>query len=97
MEQEQQRKAEEEKVAAANEALRTAYVRVFSGAGHKYDVDLVLDDLGRFCRAHRSTGHSNPHVAARLDGRREVWLRIQNFVNLDMPALQRAFFQEKQQ
>ena len=44
--------------------------------------DIVLDDLAKFCRAHESTGHSDPAVAARLDGRREVWLRIQQHLRL---------------
>lgn len=43
---------------------------------------IVLSDLARFCRAHSSTGHADPHIAARLDGRREVWLRIQNHLRL---------------
>jgi hypothetical protein len=42
----------------------------------------VLKDLARFCRAHESTAHPDPHVAARLDGRREVWLRIAQHLNL---------------
>ncbi len=44
--------------------------------------DEVLADLAHFCRANRSTGHPDPHVAARLDGRREVWLRIAHHLNL---------------
>jgi hypothetical protein len=51
------------------------------------DSDIVLADLARFCRAHDSTGHENPHVAARLDGRREVWLRIQYHLNLSTEEL----------
>lgn len=42
----------------------------------------VLADLARFCRAHESTAHADPHVAARLDGRREVFLRIQQHLRL---------------
>jgi hypothetical protein len=43
---------------------------------------LVLRDLAKFCRAHRSTYHSDPRMQAVLEGRREVWLRIQEFLNL---------------
>jgi hypothetical protein len=42
----------------------------------------VLTDLARFCRADSSTFSPDPHVAARLDGRREVWLRIAQHLNL---------------
>lgn len=51
------------------------------------DARAVLVDLARFCRAHASTAHPDPHVAARLDGRREVWLRIQQHLNLDNDTL----------
>jgi hypothetical protein len=42
----------------------------------------VMRDLAKFCRAHDSTFHLEPNVAARLDGRREVWLRIAQHLNL---------------
>jgi hypothetical protein len=42
----------------------------------------VLADLAKFCRAHKSTGNPDPYVAARLDGRREVFLRISSHLNL---------------
>lgn len=58
---------------------RAAYQRVFN---RNVDTEIVLADLARFCRAHESTGHENDHVAARLDGRREVWLRIQHHLQL---------------
>lgn len=44
--------------------------------------DEVLQDLARFCRANESTFHRDPRVEGRLDGRREVWLRIQRNLNL---------------
>ena len=49
--------------------------------------DEVLKDLARFCRAHESTFHSESHVAARLDGRREVWLRIAQHLELSPDQL----------
>lgn len=67
--------------AAAQEWLfvrQTAYLKVFSGPY----ADTVLADLARFCRANSSTFHPDSHVAARLDGRREVWLRIQQHLQL---------------
>lgn len=47
----------------------------------------TLADLAAFCRANQSTFHPNPHVAARLDGRREVWLRIQDHLRLSPEQL----------
>lgn len=37
----------------------------------------VLADLARFCRAHATTFHDDARKHAVLEGRREVWLRIQ--------------------
>lgn len=42
----------------------------------------VLLDLAKFCRAHKSTYHQDARVHAVLEGRREVWLHIQNYLNL---------------
>ena len=43
---------------------------------------IVLADLARFCRASDTCFHANPRVHAALEGRREVWLRIQNHLRL---------------
>lgn len=53
--------------------------------------DVVLRDLAKFCRAHQSTGHKDPYVAARLDGRREVFIRIQQHMNLSDEELWKLF------
>lgn len=42
----------------------------------------VLMDLAKFCRAYQSTFHPDPRVHAVLEGRREVWLRIQEHLQL---------------
>lgn len=42
----------------------------------------ILEDLAKFCRANESTFHEDPRVHAVLEGRREVWLRIRQ--HLDM-------------
>lgn len=65
--------------AVTNKAL--AYRRTFNL--DSLDAQAVLEDLARFCRAHASTAHADPHMAARLDGRREVWLHIQRQLRLD--------------
>lgn len=47
----------------------------------------VLKDLQTFCRAMTTTFHPDARVAAALDGRREVWLRIQEHLNLGSEQL----------
>lgn len=44
--------------------------------------DKVLKDLARFCRAHNTTFHPDPRMHAILEGRREVFLRIERFLKL---------------
>lgn len=45
---------------------------------------IVLADLREFCRADQPTNFStNAMVMARREGRREVWERIVNYLNLD--------------
>ncbi|HVH50493.1 MAG TPA: hypothetical protein VM781_02410 [Candidatus Bathyarchaeia archaeon] len=51
----------------------------------------VLMDLAHFCRANESTFHPNNLIAARLDGRREVWLRIQQHLNLSPEQLMQLY------
>ena len=60
--------------------LKTAYQITFSGEGGV----AVLADLGRFCRAEEPCWSEDQRHHARLEGRREVWLRIQN--ELKMPV-----------
>lgn len=47
----------------------------------------VLKDLANFCRAHDSTFHQDPRVHAVLEGRREVWLKIERMLNLSPDEL----------
>lgn len=56
----------------------------------------VLADLAKFCRAHETTFHPDPNVAHRLDGRREVWLRIQQHLNLSQEDLWHLYNGKKQ-
>lgn len=62
---------------------RAAYVRTFNSPG----AQPVLEDLARFCRAAESTFDPDPRVAAVLEGRREVWLRIQQHLRLSPDEL----------
>lgn len=68
-----------DEAAAENEALIRGYQLAFgSPAGQA-----VLIDLASFCRAAETCvvpgDHDRTYV---LEGRREVWLRIQQFINL---------------
>jgi hypothetical protein len=63
--------------------------RVLMRRRHAYNVTFraplaqeVLRDLARFCRAHESTFNTDARAHAMAEGRREVWLRIQNHLNL---------------
>lgn len=42
----------------------------------------VLEDLAKFCRANASTFHPDDRMHAVLEGRREVFLRIQQHLKL---------------
>lgn len=64
-----------------------AYQSVFDSEFGK----IVLADLARFCRADESTFHPDARVAGNLDGRREVWLRIQQHLQLDSEALYKIY------
>lgn len=47
----------------------------------------VLKDLAKFCRANTSTFNPDPRIAAMLDGRREVFLRITQHLHLSVEQL----------
>lgn len=68
-------------VEKAKEFLLTrkqAYVHTFEGEhGEK-----VLKDLAKFCRASETTHNTDPRLTDILNGRREVFLRISEHLNL---------------
>lgn len=47
----------------------------------------VLRDLAKFCRANESCFHKDARLHAVLEGRREVWLRIAQHLNLTTEQL----------
>lgn len=60
-------------------ARRAAYAKTFNSPSGQD----VLADLRRFCRATTPTADvNNPNVTYLLEGRREVWLRIQSLLQL---------------
>ena len=63
--------------------LKTAYQITYSGEGGQ----AVLMDLSRFCRADEPCWSEDARHHARLEGRREVWLRIQNQLKLPVEEL----------
>jgi hypothetical protein len=67
-----------------------SYRRVFAADGKfNADQEIVLADLRDFCRAQTTTFSADPYVAARLQGRREAWLRISQHLNLDEARVQK--------
>lgn len=66
---------------------RTAYVKTFlSPFGQE-----VLADLAKFCRATESTFHPDARAHAVMEGRREVFLRIQKHLHLSDDQLWQIF------
>lgn len=52
------------------------------------DAEIVLADLKVFCRADRSSFmKGDPNGTALLEGRREVWLRMNSFLRLDLSEI----------
>ena len=66
---------------------KAAYLRVFSGGASAGDVLLVSKDLARFCRADVSAFRADAREHAALEGRREVWLRIRDHLDLELGEL----------
>jgi len=69
-----------DKVKAILSSKTVAYSRTFNE--ESIDARIVLEDLAEFCRAHDSTYHADARIHAVLEGRREVWLRIQKYLKL---------------
>lgn len=63
---------------------KTSYQLTFNEGVH---AKLVLKDLARFCRANDTTFLPDARAHAVLEGRREVWLRIQKYINLSPEEL----------
>lgn len=57
--------------------------------------ETVLADLVKFCRACETTFDKDPTVSDHLDGRREVWLRIQHHLRLSEAEIWKMYSGEK--
>jgi len=66
---------------------QTAYIKTFINPMG----DKVLADLAQFCRAGQSTFDPDPRVSALLEGRREVFLRILQHLELPQEKLRKLF------
>lgn len=63
------------------------------GSAYRRIPDEVLFDLAKFCRAHETCYNADPRIHAVLEGRREVWLRIQKFSRLSPERLLEIYVQ----
>lgn len=70
-------------------ARQQAYNLVFDP--ESVHVQRVLADLARFCRANEPAFHSDPRIHATLEGRREVFLRIQKHLRLTPEQLFKTY------
>ena len=73
-------KAKQSEFLATLRNRRLAYIGLF-GKENDLATDTVLKDLALFCRAEQSTFHQDARLHAVLEGRREVWLRIQEYLH----------------
>ena len=71
---------------------KRAYVQVFKD--EDVAVDAVMKDLEKFCRANETTFSKDDRIHALLEGRREVFLRIQSYVNLTPDELWELYGKE---
>lgn len=78
-----------ERVAIFLTDKKTAYQFTFNP--ESIHAKAVLKDLARFCRANESTFHTEDRVHCALEGRREVWLKIQNYLNLTPEELSELY------
>lgn len=70
-------------------ARRRAYLQVFNP--NNVFLAEVMADLARFCRAEESAFHQDPRAHALLEGRREVYLRIQDHLKLSEEEFLKKF------
>lgn len=72
-------------------ARANAYTAVF---GEGRAAEIVLADLRKFCHGGSTTacmdanGRIDPLASQQLEGRRQVWLRIVEYLGMDWPAEQ---------
>ena len=75
-------------------ARKQAYSIVFGSRSVPSERDVVWEDLARFCRDRESCFHADARIHAALEGRREVMLRIRDYVELSIEQLCRKYGRE---
>jgi heterodisulfide reductase subunit B len=78
--------------AKAIDKRRRAYQAAFNNPEGKQ----VLQDLAKFCGATKSSFSRDPIEMGFREGRREVWLRIQQHLKITEDDIWRLFEQEKE-
>lgn len=63
-------------------------VLTVDGTTRRIAADHVLADLRDFCFARTTAFDQDPIIMARREGRRDVWLRVSNYLNLDEAQVQ---------
>lgn len=66
---------------------KQAYSIVFGSRAVPSERDVVWDDLAKFCRDRDSCFHPDARIHAVIEGRREVFLRIRDYVELTVEQL----------
>lgn len=72
---------------------KTAYQFVFNKEDKA--VEIVLKDLVKFCRANKTCFNADVRIHANLEGRREVFLRIMEHLNLSPDEYWEKYGKEK--
>jgi hypothetical protein len=80
-------------LALTNSRLVTTLKRAYLELKGSPAGNMVLSDLARFCRATTTTWSDDARHHARLEGRREVWLRMTEHMNLTPEQLQALYDQ----
>lgn len=76
---------EKSKLVERYNRLSQAYLKIFDPKAPYTNV--ILDDLAEFCRANESTFHLDARAHALLEGRREVWLHIREYLTMNADEL----------
>lgn len=71
---------------------KKAYALTFGGPAGR----AVLEDLSVFCHADTTTFDTDARVSAALEGRREVWLRIQQHLGMSADELATLYHAARQ-
>lgn len=74
---------------AVRQALLYRIVFTVDGATLRLSANHVLADLREYCFARSSAFDPDPIIMARRQGRRDVWLRITNYLELDEATVQK--------